>query len=372
MSAVVEVTGLTKRFGEVTAVNDVSFAIAEREFFTLLGSSGCGKTTTLRCVAGLESGDAGRIAIGGETVFDAAAGIDVGSERRAIGMVFQSYAVWPHMSVFDNIAYPLRIKRVGREAIARRVADVLAILDMAKLGARMPSQLSGGQQQRVALGRALAMNPKVLLLDEPLSNLDAKLRESMRAELKQIQKETGLPILYVTHDQVEALAMSDRIAVMAHGVVHQLAPPDAIYRRPATRFVLDFVGAVNTLPCRIVGEADGRIELALADGSRLTMPTPPAVPDAAELELAVRPEDVDVHPPTAGLPSARVILQSFIGTGFDYRLSLGGATVRAQTGKQVRFADGDEVGVSVREGLLLDARATGDDAPILGPSGPVR
>ncbi len=365
MNGVVEVERLTKRFGDLVAVDAVSFAVAEREFFTLLGSSGCGKTTTLRCVAGLETADGGRIAIGGETVFDAGAGLDVGSERRAIGMVFQSYAVWPHMSVFDNIAYPLRIRRQPREAIRRRVDEVLAILDMATLGRRMPSQLSGGQQQRVALGRALAMNPKVLLLDEPLSNLDAKLRESMRAELKQIQKETGLPILYVTHDQVEALAMSDRIAVMAHGVIHQLAPPDAIYRRPATRFVLDFVGAVNYLPCRVTGEANGRLALALADGETLDLPMPPHRPAGDSLELAVRPEDVELHPAGDGRPAGRVLLQSFIGTGFDYRVALGAATLRVQTGKDAVFAEGAPVGIVVREGLLLDATTRDDDARIV-------
>jgi ABC-type Fe3+/spermidine/putrescine transport system ATPase subunit len=323
MSTVVSVRGLVKRFGRVVAVNDVSFEVTEREFFSLLGPSGCGKTTTLRCVAGLETADAGTIEIGGRAVYHRAQGIDVPPNERGIGMVFQSYAVWPHMSVFDNIAYPLRVRNAPRARIAERVAHVLRILGMEGLEARRPSQLSGGQQQRVALGRALALEPSVLLLDEPLSNLDAKLREQMRAELKLIQRESGLPILYVTHDQVEALAMSDRIAVMCAGRVHQLASPEEIYRRPAT--------------------ALGR---------------PSYVPEAGDVLLATRPEDLRlVAPESDGALPGRVVLRSFHGAGFEYRVRLGDAELRVVTGKELHLEEGAAVGVSVAAGLLLDADA---------------
>jgi iron(III) transport system ATP-binding protein len=358
MKAVVSVRDLSKRFGSVVAIDDVSFEIAEHEFFSLLGPSGCGKTTTLRCVAGLETADAGTIEISGRPVYRAADRRDVPPNERGIGMVFQSYAVWPHMSVFDNIAYPLKVRQMPRGKITERVTHVLGILGMEGLDRRRPSQLSGGQQQRVALGRALALEPSVLLLDEPLSNLDAKLREQMRAELKLIQRESGLPILYVTHDQVEALAMSDRIAVMRAGRVHQLATPEEIYRRPATAFVLDFIGSVNYVPCRIAGTENGAVTVQCRDEGTVVLARPPYVPDGPDALLAVRPEDIRLIVPdgTGGLPG-RVILRSFCGAGFEYRVRLGDAELRVVTGKDVDLEEGSEVRVTVVEGLLLDADA---------------
>ncbi len=363
----VTVSGLFKRFGAVAAVDDVAFTVGEGEFFTLLGPSGCGKTTTLRCVAGLESAGEGRIEIAGRPVFDSAAGLDLPANERAIGMVFQSYAVWPHMTVAENIGYPLKVRGVAAAQIAARVEDVLGLLEMAGFGGRMPSQLSGGQQQRVALGRALAVEPRVLLLDEPLSNLDAKLREAMRAELKLIQRRAGLPILYVTHDQVEALSMSDRIAVMRAGRIHHLGPPEEIYDRPRTRFVLDFVGAVNYVPCTLAGGSSTQLRLAVPGGTwELPAATGPA-PDAPELLVAVRPEDLDlVDPAPEGLPRARITLQSFVGEGFEYRLELRGHELRARTDKSARFAEGREVGLRARRGALLDA-AGGPESTVLAP-----
>jgi ABC-type Fe3+/spermidine/putrescine transport system ATPase subunit len=355
MSGIVEVSHLTKRFGPVTAVDDVSFEIGKSEFFTLLGSSGCGKTTTLRCVAGLETADEGEIRIAGEMMFARRTGANVPTHRRAIGMVFQSYAVWPHMSVYENIGYPLKVRGAGRTMIAERIAEVLRILDMEGLGDRMPSQLSGGQQQRVALGRALAVEPRVLLLDEPLSNLDAKLREQMRAELKQIQRETALPILYVTHDQIEALAMSDRIAVMSLGRIHQVAPPTEIYNSPASRFVLDFIGAVNYLPCTPMGEANGRLTLDIAGCGSLDIPRPPRVPNGPAFELAVRPEDIIIGPADAEGIAAHVEVRSFVGEAFEYYLRVGDFLMRARTDKLTEFPEQAEVRVGVRGGLVLDA-----------------
>lgn len=356
MTAIVEITELRKRFGEVRAVDDIGFTIEENEFFSLLGPSGCGKTTTLRCVAGLESADSGTIRIGNQIVFDRARRIDLPPNYRDIGMVFQSYAVWPHMNVFDNIAYPLKVQRQPRAYIGERVARVLDILGMRGLDRRMPSQLSGGQQQRVALGRALALEPTVLLLDEPLSNLDAKLREQMRAELKLIQKQTGLPILYVTHDQTEALAMSDRIAVMSKGRIHQLADPAAIYRRPTTQFVLDFIGTVNYLRCRLDDAGSDPIRLTLADGQSCHLPRPPFVPEATDVLLAVRPEDIAIDQAGTGL-KAEVELGSFLGHANEYRVRLGDAVLRITGDKQLRVREGERVGLTVRDGLLLERDA---------------
>jgi ABC-type Fe3+/spermidine/putrescine transport system ATPase subunit len=358
MKPVVAVSGLVKRFGPVVAVNDVSFEVAENEFFSLLGPSGCGKTTTLRCVAGLETANAGTIEIGGRTVYSSAERMDVPPNERGIGMVFQSYAVWPHMSVFDNIAYPLKVRQMPRAQIAERVGRVLRILGMEGLDRRRPSQLSGGQQQRVALGRALTLEPSVLLLDEPLSNLDAKLREQMRAELKLIQRESGLPILYVTHDQVEALAMSDRIAVMCAGRVHQLAPPEEIYRRPATAFVLDFIGSVNYLPCRIVGIADDAVTLRWAGEGTIELGRPSYVPPGPEALLAMRPEDLRLGAlDGSGTLRGEVILRSFYGAGFEYRVRVGASELRITTAKDAALPEGAVVGVTVTAGLLLEADA---------------
>jgi ABC-type Fe3+/spermidine/putrescine transport system ATPase subunit len=357
MSGVVSVRRLAKRFGKVLAVDDVSFDIAEREFFSLLGPSGCGKTTTLRCVAGLEVADVGTIEIGGRVVYSAAEKLDVPPNERGIGMVFQSYAVWPHMSVFDNIAYPLKIRNVPRTEIAARVSDVLRVLGMKGLESRRPSQLSGGQQQRVALGRALALEPAVLLLDEPLSNLDAKLREQMRDELKLIQRESGLPILYVTHDQIEALAMSDRIAVMSAGRVHQLASPEEIYRRPATAFVLDFIGNVNYLPCQVLNAGNAVVTLRWGERT-ITLARPPYVPQGQDVLLATRPEDLRlVAPDSDGAMPGRVVLRGFQGAGFEYRVRLGESELRVATGNELDLSEGSAVGVMVAHGLLLDPDA---------------
>lgn len=364
MTSTVTVSHLTKRFGDVTAVDDVSYEVGEREFFTLLGPSGCGKTTTLRCVAGLESADEGEIRIGGEPVFRSRPPVDVPTHRRAIGMVFQSYAVWPHMNVFQNIGYPLKIRGVARAAIAERVESVLDMLEMPGLGQRMPSQLSGGQQQRVALGRALAVEPRVLLLDEPLSNLDAKLREQMRAELKRIQRNTALPILYVTHDQTEALAMSDRIAVMSQGRVHQLDTPSEIYSRPATRFVLDFIGSVNYLPCSVGACENGHVSLSVAGGGQLRVPRPERMPDSPSAELAVRPEDLILVSGEEDGLDARVELRSFLGESFEYHLRVGDRTVRARTDKDVDFPEGAPVCLQARAVHLLDAKQREGSQPL--------
>ena len=361
MGVTIQVEGLTKRFGSMTAVDAIDFAVGDHEFFSLVGPSGCGKTTTLRCVAGLETADEGRIGIKGTTVYASSERLDVPTHERAIGMVFQNYAVWPHMTVYQNVAYPLRLKSVPRTDQQRRVGRVLEMLGMEALGERKPSQLSGGQQQRVALGRALVGEPDVLLLDEPLSNLDAKLREHMRVELKRIQRETGIPILYVTHDQLEALAMSDRIAVMNDGRIHQIASPVEIYEQPATKFVLDFIGSVNYLPAELVNADAERVTLRVLQGATLVLPRPGSVPDGREVLLAVRPEDMVLGQAIEGSDlHARVELRSFLGNLCEYRLRHGGHELRVQTEKDELVAEGSDVVVGVRRGDLLPRAAAQD------------
>ncbi len=243
----VQVEGLAIRYGATTVVSDVSFQARPGEQLTLLGPSGCGKTTTLRAVAGLEKPSAGRISVGGTVMFDASAGLNMPAERRGLSMVFQSYAIWPHMTVFENVAYGLRVRRTADAELRKRVGDALDLVQMGGFAQRHASQLSGGQQQRVALARACAFSPSVLLFDEPLSNLDAKLRGDMRIELRELQHRLGVTSLYVTHDLEEALAMSDQILVMRAGHIEQSGPPGEIYNYPRTAFVADFVGSSNLI-----------------------------------------------------------------------------------------------------------------------------
>src|SRR5215212_2876553 len=256
---------LTKIFsGSVKAVDDVSLLIEPGELVSFLGPSGCGKTTTLNCVAGLEHPDQGVIRVGDFVMTDTSRNISLQPEERGLGMVFQSYALWPHMTVADNVGFGLRIAKFPSDQIKRRVDDILELVGLGSMGARYPFQLSGGQQQRVALARAVVTEPRLLLLDEPLSNLDAKVREQARAWLREIQKRLGITTVYVTHDQAEALAMSDKIAVMYAGRVQQFATPQEVYEHPASRFVAEFIGATSFLK--------GTVVEALPDGARVRLP----------------------------------------------------------------------------------------------------
>jgi len=243
----IEISDLVVRYGDVPAVNGVSFTVAQGEHVTLLGPSGCGKTTTLRAIAGLEEPSGGSIRIDGTTVYSLAERRNVPAEKRGVSMVFQSYAVWPHMSVANNVAYGLRVRKLPKDEIAANVDRALGLVQMRDFADRSAALLSGGQQQRVALARAIAFSPTVLLFDEPLSNLDAKLRVEMRVELRELQRRLGVTSLYVTHDQEEALAISDRVVVMNVGGIEQLGTPEDIYNRPKTRFVADFVGSANLI-----------------------------------------------------------------------------------------------------------------------------
>jgi len=264
----IAVEDLVIRYGSVPAVGPVSFTVTAGEQLTLLGPSGCGKTTTLRAIAGLERPVAGAIRIGGRVMYDGAAGINLPAEQRGLSMVFQSYAIWPHMTVFENVAYGLRVRRLPGDEIRDKTMRALDLVQMGAYAERPASQLSGGQQQRVALARACAFSPSVLLFDEPLSNLDAKLRADMRIELRELQHRLGVTSVYVTHDLEEALAMSDRIVVMRGGFIEQDGPPAAIYNHPRTEFVADFVGSSNLVRGRLVRPIgpDGVVALETAGG----------------------------------------------------------------------------------------------------------
>jgi iron(III) transport system ATP-binding protein len=291
----IEIRDLVVRYGEVPAVNGVSFTVGQGEHVTLLGPSGCGKTTTLRAIAGLEEPSGGSIRIAGTTVYSAAERRNVPAEKRGVSMVFQSYAVWPHMSVFDNVAYGLRVRKLARGEIAEQVDRALGLVQMRSFAERSAALLSGGQQQRVALARAIAFSPTVLLFDEPLSNLDAKLRVEMRVELRELQRRLGVTSLYVTHDQEEALAISDRVVVMNVGGIEQLGTPEDIYNRPKTRFVADFVGSANLIAGRVRNGAmnPGPVSFDAAGGLALQAWASHA-PRGGEDHVAIRTAYIDM------------------------------------------------------------------------------
>ena len=300
MSATVEIERLHKRFGAETAVRDFNLSVAEGEFVTLLGPSGCGKTTTLRCIVGLERPDGGEIRIGGRTVASAERGVFLNPEDRDLGMVFQSYAVWPHMTVFDNVAYGLRVRRAPSAELRRRTARALELVDLLHLADRYATKLSGGQRQRVALARAIVYEPKVVLFDEPLSNLDAKLREQMRVEIVRLQREVGITSVFVTHDQTEALVMSDRIVVMDKAEIQQVGDPQTIYASPVNAFVANFIGVTSQLEGRLVDRAEGFCEIKVPIGGgaaplRLRTSGGEGAAPGDRIVLSLRPEDVSLH-----------------------------------------------------------------------------
>jgi iron(III) transport system ATP-binding protein len=324
----ITVRGLSKTFGQEKALDDISFSVRDKEFLTLLGPSGCGKTTTLMSIAGFQRPDDGTISCGDRTFFDQAANVYLAAEDRNLGMVFQSYAIWPHLTVFGNVAFPLRIRRMKKDALRRRVLETLDLVEMAGYAGRYPHELSGGQQQRVALARALVYAPSVLLLDEPFSNLDAKLRERARTWLKHLQGELGLTTLFVTHDQDEALSLSDRIVVMNAGSVLQVGGPEDIYRRPASRFVAEFLGQCNILAARVGRAASpGISELVLqANGQPITISGEDLAP-GDQLQLAVRPEAVELADPQAAAENtypAELRSGSFLGDHYLYEVDIGG------------------------------------------------
>jgi len=301
---------VTKRFGDFTAVDDLSLEVKPGEFFSLLGPSGCGKTTTLRMIGGFEEVTAGRIYLGDEEV------TDLPPFKRATNTVFQNYALFPHLTVFENIAFGLRRRRTPANQIRHQVAFMLDLVELPGYEQRKPSQLSGGQQQRVALARALVNNPRVLLLDEPLGALDLKLRKQMQVELKRIQSEIGITFIFVTHDQEEAMTMSDRIAVMRHGRIEQLGRPEELYERPGTEFVAGFLGVSNLLDAEVAGRSGDLTQVRLVDGTLLRVPAA-AVNGGRHVRVGVRPEKLRVLPLGAEEPAVGGDVNVLEGTVFD-------------------------------------------------------
>jgi ABC-type Fe3+/spermidine/putrescine transport system ATPase subunit len=346
--AFIEIQNLFKRFGKVVAVNHIQLEVNKGEMLTLLGPSGCGKTTTLRCIAGLERPEEGDIVIDGKPMLSEGF---VQPSKRGIGMVFQNYAVWPHMKVYKNIVYGLKIQRIPRHSIQERAQQVLELVGLNGLEERYPAQLSGGEQQRVALARALVSNPKVLLLDEPLSNLDAKLREKMRFEIKSLVRRMGITSVYVTHDQAEAMVISDRIAVMDSGNVVQIGTAQEIYKKPANRFVADFIGTMNFMSGEIVQvlQDTDSVYVRTEFSEKMLCKTPgiTATTPGKKVYASIRPEDVEVftEPPQAreNLFKGTITHKAYLGNLLYFFVSINGTMIRVQVQHHVPQEEGQEL-----------------------------
>ncbi|MDD5167884.1 MAG: ABC transporter ATP-binding protein [Syntrophales bacterium] len=349
---------VSKHFGSVKAVSNFTETIGDGEFVSLLGPSGCGKTTALRIIAGFEKADTGSVYIGDRMVSDSRTDMYVPPEDRNIGMVFQSYAVWPHMNVFSNVAYPLKVRHAEQKIIREKVANILDLVHLTGLEKRLPSQLSGGQQQRVALARALIAEPALLLLDEPLSNLDAKLRESMRFEIKDVQRRLQITVIYVTHDQSEAMVMSDRIVIMDKGIVQQTDIPRNIYESPANRFVADFIGLINFFEGKLLS-IDGQAGLVEIDGIegpvRIKHQVQGEIKPGTRVTIAIRPEAIalSTKPLTEGI-QGRLLRKIYLGNEIDYRIALGDTEVRA-TGPtaDIDLSEGKPVWMTFEKVLVM-------------------
>ena len=354
----IEVKSLTKIYADgdnagVKAVNDVSFTVEEGRFYTLLGPSGCGKTTTLRCIAGLEKANEGEILVSGKKVYSAADGTFVPAYRRPIGMVFQSYAIWPHLTVFENVAFPLRVgkPRVSNSDVQKKVKSALEQVELGDYEGRMATQLSGGQQQRLALARALVREPQVLLLDEPLSNLDAKLRERMRFELRELQRRLRITTLYVTHDQIEALSMSNLIAVMNAGVIVQEGAPREVYLQPKTKFVANFIGSTNQLNgevCKVMGDGTGAVR---TDEGELSCLLLEGLSIGSKIVIVVRPESINLHQQrptiTANVIEAKIGAAMFLGEYVDCTVEMGKNVLQTHQRHTMQVRRGDPVWVEL-------------------------
>ena len=352
MNCAVDIDQVIKRFGTVTALHGVTLSIADNEFFTLLGPSGCGKTTLLRMIAGFEDVTAGEIRLFGQNI------AKLEPNLRPVNTVFQQYALFPHMSVLDNVAFGLKMKGQDLPTRRARAGRMLEMVHLSDFANRSPAQLSGGQQQRVALARALAPAPKVLLLDEPLSALDLKLRQAMRVELKQLQRETGITFIFVTHDQEEALTMSDRIAVMSAGRIQQIGTPRDIYESPANRFVADFIGDTNLLAVNVVSVANDVAQVTLPGGHKITCPA--AMAEPGPHHISIRPERIRVVA-SGGDLTALVDRVVYLGTDLQIYTTLpGGAAFHLRLQNSARIAvpnPGDTVALQLEEGaarLLAD------------------
>jgi len=346
--AFIEIKNLFKRFKKVVAVNRIQLEVNEGEMLTLLGPSGCGKTTTLRCIAGLEKPEEGDIIIDGKPMLSEGF---VQPSNRGIGMVFQNYAVWPHMKVFNNIVYGLKLQKLSRQSIQEKAQKVLELVGLGGLEDRYPGQLSGGQQQRVALARALVTNPKVLLLDEPLSNLDAKLREELRFEIKSLVRRMGITSVYVTHDQAEAMVISDRIAVMDSGNVVQIGTAHEIYEKPANKFVADFIGTMNFMPGEVVEvlpDATGvYVRTEFNEKILCTTSGKTAASPGEKVYASIRPEDVEVftEPPQAveNLFKGIIAHKAYLGNFLFFFVNINDTMIRVQVPHHMLQEEGEEL-----------------------------
>ncbi len=354
--SVITINQVSKSFGDVTVLKEFTQEFQDGEFITFLGPSGCGKTTMLRIIAGFEKPTTGEVKINGKVVNSD--NVFIPPEKRGIGMVFQSYAVWPHMNVFDNVAYPLKLKKLSKAQIKEKVMSILEVVHLSQYADRMPAQLSGGQQQRVALGRALVAEPNLLLLDEPLSNLDAKLRESMRYEIKEIQKKLKITVVYVTHDQIEAMTMSDRVFVINKGVVQQVGTPMEIYRNPSNEFIADFVGKVNFIKATA---SEGKIVLKGIEQS-LTYDGPLR----GNVIVAIRPENIKLKKKDGQL-NGKIKSMFYLGDVNDCKVDIKGTDIRvisdAHTYDTLQI--GESIGLDIIEYLVYQDDGKDDFNKIL-------
>lgn len=355
MEDIIKVENVAKGYAKHQVLQNLDLNIKKGECFTLLGPSGCGKTVLIRLIAGHEVPDAGKISIDNTTVADSSSGEYIPPERRGLGIVFQDYAVWPHMRVYENIAYPLKMEKRPKDEIDKLVMDMVEIVGMKGLEKRLPSELSGGQQQRVALARALVSDPSVMLLDEPLSNLDANLREEMRFEIKALQRKFGITVMYVTHDQEVALAISDRIAIMdSQGHIRQIGTPYEIFEKPADLFIFKFMGIANFLA---VKEANGKF--VVGNGTQ-EVPWEAPKGKAAAWVAAFRPSDVEIHREGPGLKGI-IHRANFLGATMDYAIDIDGESLRTELltheaiNNNLMFKEGDECYITFRSLLWFDA-----------------
>ncbi len=346
--AFIEIKNLLKRYGKVVAVNHIDLDVKQGEMLTLLGPSGCGKTTTLRCIAGLEKPEAGDIVIDGRSLLSEGF---VQPSDRGIGMVFQNYAVWPHMKVFKNVAYGLKLQKLTKHTIREKVLQVLEMVGLGGLEDRYPGQLSGGQQQRVALARALVRNPKVLLLDEPLSNLDAKLREKMRFEIKSLVRRMGMTAIYVTHDQAEAMVISDRIVVMDSGNIIQTGTAQEIYQTPANRFVADFIGTMNFLPGEVVKvekeKNSAYVKTEFDEKLRCKTTDEIILNQGDKVFASIRPEDVEIFSTkpmkSENLVTGKIANKAYLGNFLFFFVTVNRSTIRVQIPHYSPLEEGDDI-----------------------------
>lgn len=353
-----EVKGLVKMFGSATVVDNVSFSVNKGEMVTLLGPSGCGKTTTLRCIAGLETLNGGEIYINHELVSSSSKGFFLPPERRDIGMVFQSYAVWPHMSVWDNVAYPLQVSRFPKQEIDLKVRQILEMIGLSEMAQRNVTKMSGGQQQRVVVARALVKNPRILLLDEPLSNLDARLRESMRFEIRRIQQEIGITAVYVTHDQAEAMVISDRVIVMNKGKIEQVGCPMDIYRFPRSTFVAKFFGAVNLIKGTIENfeGTPSAVQVKVEANSKshiISAQIQPGMKQGDKVAVCIRPQDVELTTFASDFKAKNALAGKIsqivqMGSYVDYHIDLVNQELTCQSTHDLNLQIGAAVGAILK------------------------